>query len=117
MTATDWSTCWEHSIAGDLCDAKFIKAATDTIKYRFGVHSGLTTLVIESYGGAWLEVRRMTDTKFAIFPVTCTDGTHVYRGDTNKQGQSGVIWEPGNDHAMQVVRARASRMARQANAA
>ena len=92
---------------GDLCDAEFARRLSDLVEGLEG------RMVVESFGGAWLEVSRSTDTKFGVFPVTMKDG-FMFRGDTSKRGQSGVLWSRGDASALGIVRRRAMRMAKAA---
>ena len=95
------------ALNGDLCDAEFARRLSGLVEGLEG------RVVVESFGGAWLEVSRTTDTKFGIFPVTMKDG-FAFRGDTSKRGQSGVLWSRGDVSALSVVRRRAMRMAKTA---
>lgn len=94
-------------LAGDLCDAEFARQFGPLIDRALNGER----LVVESWGGAWLEVKQLTDTKASIFPVS-TDGAFTYRGDTSRRGQCGVMVDRENyRHALGVVRRRAYRMA------
>ena len=99
------ATTFNHRLNGDLCDAEFARQLAGLVERLEG------RVVVESFGGAWLEVSRTTDTMFGVFPVTVSDG-FAFRGDTSKRGESGVLWSPGDVHALGVVRRRALRMAR-----
>lgn len=100
-----------RELSGDLSDAEFARRFAESVP---ALLADAHRVFVESYGGAWLEVGTMTDTKLSIFPVGPTDieKAWFFRGDTRKRGQSGVMWQLGDIDALRIVRKRATVMAK-----
>lgn len=103
---------FSSELAGDLCDAAFTEQFVSLVDRVFAADAPPYRLYVESWGGSWLEVSVLTDTKYSVFPVA-KHGEVMLRGDTRRRGQCGVIlFDDNARQAIPLVRARAGRMVR-----